>query len=55
MKQTYPANATTNVRLRSEMNKSNLSYRTLSLKYGVSENTIGNTVQNHLPQKPMEW
>lgn len=41
MKQTYHSNSTTNIRLRSEINKSNLSYRVLSSKYGVSENTIG--------------
>ena len=41
MKQTYHANSTTNVRLRSQINKSNLSYSELSSKYGVSENTIG--------------
>jgi len=41
MKQTYHSNSTTNLRLRSEINKSNLSYRYLSLQYGVSENTIG--------------
>ena len=41
MKQTYHSNSTTNLRLRSEINKSNLSYRYLSLQYGVSENIIG--------------
>lgn len=41
MKQTYHSNSTTNVRLRSEINKSNLSYSSLSSKYGVSKNTIG--------------
>jgi len=41
MKQTYHSNSTTNVRLRSEINKSNLSYNSLSSKYGVSKNTIG--------------
>jgi transposase-like protein len=41
MKQTYHSNSTTNVRLRSEINKSNLSYQELSLRYGVSENTVG--------------
>jgi len=41
MKQTYHSNSTTNVRLRSEINKSNLSYQELSHQYGVSENTIG--------------
>ena len=40
MKQMYHSNSTTNVRLRSEINKSNLSYRELSLRYAVSENTI---------------
>lgn len=41
MKQVYHSNSTTNVRLRSEINKSNLSYDFLSSKYGVSKNTIG--------------
>jgi transposase-like protein len=41
MKQTYHSNSTTNVRLRSEINKSILSYEALSLRYGVSENTVG--------------
>lgn len=41
MKQSYHSNSTTNVRLRSEINKSSLSYSSLSSKYGVSENTIG--------------
>jgi transposase-like protein len=40
MKQTYHSNSTTNLRLRSEINNSNLSYGALSWKYGVSENTI---------------
>jgi len=40
MKQTYHSNSTTNVRLRFEINKSNLSNHALSLKYGVSEKTI---------------
>lgn len=41
MKQTYHSNSTTNIRLRSEINNSTLSYRALSSKYGVSGNTIG--------------
>ena len=41
MKQVYHSNATTNVRLRSEISKSKLSNPALSLKYGVSEKTIG--------------
>lgn len=41
MKQTYHSNSTTNVRLRSEISKSNLSYSVLATKFGVSENTIG--------------
>jgi transposase-like protein len=40
MKQIYHTNATTNVRLRTEINKSKLSPEALSLKYGVSKNTI---------------
>jgi len=40
MKQVYHSNATTNIRLRSEIRKSNLSNQALSLKYGVSGNTI---------------
>ena len=40
MKQTYHSNSTTNIRLRSEINKSNLTHQKLSLQYGVSENTI---------------
>jgi len=40
MKQTYHSNSTTNVRLRKEINKSNLSNKALCLKYGVSENSI---------------
>lgn len=40
MKQIYHSNSTTNVRLRSEINKNNLSYRALSAQYGVSKNTI---------------
>ncbi len=40
MKQSYHSNSTTNVRLRSEINKSKLSNKALSLKYGVSKNTI---------------
>jgi len=41
MKQTYHSNSTTNVRLRTEINKSKLPYHVLSSRYGVSENTIG--------------
>ena len=41
MKQIYHSNSTTNVRLRSEINKSNFSYSVLASQYGVSENTIG--------------
>ncbi len=37
MKQVYHSNATTNVRLRNEINKSKLCNSSLSLKYGVSE------------------
>jgi transposase-like protein len=40
MKQIYHTNATTNVRLRTEINKSKLSPKALSLQYGVSKNTI---------------
>jgi transposase-like protein len=40
MKQVYHSNATTNIRLRAEINKSILSNKALKLKYGVSENTI---------------
>ena len=40
MKQMYHSNATTNIRLRSEINNSDLSYTELSSKYGVSEKTI---------------
>jgi len=40
MKQVYHSNATTNVRLRSEINKSTASNSALSLKYNVSEKTI---------------
>lgn len=40
MKQTYHSNSTTNVRLRTEINQSNLSYPILAKHYGVSENTI---------------
>jgi transposase-like protein len=40
MKQSYHSNSTTNVRLRSEINKSKLSHKALSLKYGVSKKTI---------------
>jgi transposase len=41
MKQTYHSNSTTNVRLRSEISASNLSRKELSIKHGVSINTIG--------------
>lgn len=41
MKQTYHSNSTTNVRLRSEISKSDLSYPVLATKFGVSENTVG--------------
>ncbi len=40
MKQVYHSNSTTNVRLRSEIQKSNLSNVALSLQYGVSTKTI---------------
>lgn len=40
MKQVYHSNATTNVRLRSEINNSKLSNKELILKYNVSEKTI---------------
>jgi len=40
MKQVYHSNATTNIRLRSEINKSKESNIFLAQKYGVSENTI---------------
>ena len=40
MKQVYHANATTNVRLRTEINNSNATNLALSQKYGVSKNTI---------------
>ena len=40
MKQVYHSNAVTNVRLRSEINKSKLSINELTLKYNVSEKTI---------------
>jgi len=40
MKQVYHSNATTNIRLRSEINKSNLPNNILAEKYGVSKNTI---------------
>lgn len=40
MKQVYHSNATTNVRLRSEINKSTASNSALSLKYNVSKKTI---------------
>ena len=41
MKQSYHSNSTTNVRLRSEINKSKFPYRVLASQYGVSENTVG--------------
>lgn len=41
MKQVYHSNSTTNLRLRSEISKSNLPYHVLSSQYGVSKNTIG--------------
>jgi uncharacterized protein YjcR len=41
MKQVYHSNSTTNVRLRTEINKSNLPYHLLASQYGVSQNTIG--------------
>jgi len=40
MKQVYHSNATTNVRLRSEINNSTASNSALSLKYNVSEKTV---------------
>jgi len=40
MKQYYHSNATTNIRLRSEINKSKASISALAIKYGVSEPTI---------------
>lgn len=40
MKQTYHSNSTTNLRLRTEINNSSMSYQVLSSKYGVSQNTI---------------
>ena len=40
MKQTYHSNAVTNIHLRCENSKSNLSAKALSLKYDVSEKTI---------------
>ncbi len=40
MKQIYHSNAVTNIRLRSEINKSKLSSKELILKYNVSEKTI---------------
>ncbi len=40
MKQVYHSNATTNIRLRSEINKSNEPNIFLAKKFGVSENTI---------------
>lgn len=40
MKQAYHSNAVTNIHLRCEISKSNLSTKALSLKYDVSEKTI---------------
>ena len=40
MKQIYHSNSTTNVRLRKEIQKSNLTNLELSLKYGVSTKTV---------------
>ena len=40
MKQTYHSNAVTNIHLRSEISKSNLSTKALSSKYDVSEKTV---------------
>jgi len=40
MKQVYHSNATTNIRLRNEINKSNLTNTELSEKYNVSKNTV---------------
>ena len=40
MKQVYHSNATTNIRLRKEINKSNEANIVLALKYGVSEKTV---------------
>ena len=40
MKQVYHTNATTNLRLRCEINNSKLANKELSLQYGVSEKTI---------------
>lgn len=40
MKQVYHSNATTNIRLRSEINKSNEPNNILAKKFNVSENTI---------------
>jgi len=40
MKQVYHSNSTTNIRLRSEINKSNLTNKSLSSKFGISENTV---------------
>jgi len=40
MKQVYHSNATTNVRLRSEINKSTSTNSNLCIKYGVSPKTI---------------
>jgi len=40
MKQRYHSNATTNIRLRSEINKSKRSNKELSKQYGISEKTV---------------
>jgi len=40
MKQVYHSNATTNIRLREEINKSKEANNVLALKYGVSEKTV---------------
>lgn len=40
MKQTYHSNSTTNVRLRTEINKSNLPQHLLEPQYGITQNTI---------------
>ena len=40
MKQNYHSNAKTNIHLRTEIQKSNLTNLELSLKYGISTKTI---------------
>ena len=40
MQQRYHSNATTNVRLRSEIHKSRKSNTALCIQYGVSEKTV---------------